>query len=65
MTDSPALTAIFAAHVDRIRVQPIVAARMLRALTMSLTHPMIAAEASEATDIVDTVLHGVGKGTPA
>ena len=64
MTDSPALTAIFAAHADRIRVEPAHAARMLRALTLSLTHPMIAAEASAASDIVDTVLHGVGTGTP-
>ena len=63
MTDSPALTAIFAAHPDRIRVQPAAAGRLLRALTLSLTHPMIAAEASEASDIVDTVLHGVGTGT--
>jgi hypothetical protein len=38
---------------------------MLRALTLSLTHPMIAAEASAASDIVDTVLHGVGTGTPS
>jgi AcrR family transcriptional regulator len=63
MTDSPALTAIFAAHADRIRIEPARAARMLRALTLSLTHPMIAAEASAASDIVDTVLHGVGTGT--
>jgi AcrR family transcriptional regulator len=64
MTDSPALTAIFAAHAERIRIEPARAARMLRALTLSLTHPMIAAEASAASDIVDTVLHGVGTGTP-
>ena len=64
MTDSPALTAIFAAHADRIRIEPARAARMLRALTLSLTHPMIAAEASAVSDIVDTVLHGVGTGTP-
>jgi AcrR family transcriptional regulator len=60
MTDSPALAELFAAHADRIRVDPVVAARRLRALTMSLTHPMIAAEASTAADIVDTVLHGIG-----
>jgi AcrR family transcriptional regulator len=65
MTDSPALTAIFAAHADRIRVEPGRAARMLRALTMSLTHPMVAAEASTAADIVDTVLHGIGTGSPS
>ena len=64
MTDSPALTAIFESHADRIRIEPAQAARMLRALTLSLTHPMIAAEASAASDIVDTVLRGVGTGTP-
>jgi AcrR family transcriptional regulator len=63
MTDSPALAAIFAAHADRIRVDPTVAARHLRALTLSLTHPMIAAEQAGAPEIVDTLLHGIGTGT--
>ena len=62
MTDSPALAEIFAAHPDRIRVEPTIAARHLRALTLSLTHPMVASEAAEASDIVDTVLHGIGTG---
>jgi AcrR family transcriptional regulator len=62
MTDSPALADIFAAHADRIRVETTIAARHLRALTLSLTHPMIAAEAAEASDIVDAVLHGIGTG---
>jgi AcrR family transcriptional regulator len=60
MTDSPALAAIFEAHADRLRTDPIVAARMLRALTLSLTHPMIAGEQAGAPEIVDVVLHGVG-----
>ena len=63
MTDSPALVDLFGVHRDRIRVEPLVAARRLRALTMSLTHPMIAAEASTAADIVDTVLYGIGVAT--
>jgi AcrR family transcriptional regulator len=63
MTDSPALTELFAANAARIRTDPVNAARLLRALTMSLTHPMIATEASTAADIVDVVLHGIG--TPA
>jgi AcrR family transcriptional regulator len=65
MTDSPALVAIFVAHRDRLRVEPAVAARHLRALTLSLTHPMIAGEAAAAADIVDTVLHGIGTGPTA
>jgi AcrR family transcriptional regulator len=63
MTDSAALADLFAAHRDRIRVDPVNAARLLRALTMSLTHPMIAAEASTAAEIVDLVLHGIGSRT--
>lgn len=65
MTDSPALAELFAAHSERIRTDPVAAARLLRALTMSLTHPMIAAEAFEAPAIVDTVLHGIGTDTSA
>jgi AcrR family transcriptional regulator len=65
MTDSPALVAIFDAHRERLRVEPAVAARHLRALTLSLTHPMIAGEAAAAADIVDTVLHGVATGPTA
>ncbi len=60
MTDSAALAELFAANSDRIRTDPVGAARLLRALTMSLTHPMIAAEASTAAEIVDLVLHGIG-----
>lgn len=63
MTDSRALAELFAANSSRIRTDPVNAARLLRALTMSLTHPMIAAEASTAADIVDVVLHGIGTPT--
>jgi AcrR family transcriptional regulator len=65
MTDSPALADLFAANADRIRTEPVNAARLLRALTMSLTHPMIAAEASTAVEIVDVVLHGIGSEHPS
>jgi AcrR family transcriptional regulator len=60
MTDSRALADLFAANSSRIRTDPVNAARLLRALTMSLTHPMIAAEASTAEEIVNFVLHGIG-----
>ncbi|MEM9516388.1 MAG: helix-turn-helix domain-containing protein [Actinomycetota bacterium] len=61
MTDSPELAELFAAHPSRICTEPATAARYLRALTMSLTHPLIAAEAASAADIVDLVLHGIGR----
>jgi len=60
MTDSAALADLFAANAECIRTEPVNAARLLRALTMSLTHPMIAAEASTAAEIVDLILHGIG-----
>ena len=59
MTDSPALTAIFASDADRLRVEPVDAARMLRALTLALTHPMMTGSAASADEIVAVVLHGV------
>src|SRR5450755_25915 len=42
MVESDALVRRFNEHRDRITVEPIVAARLLRALTMSTTHPMLA-----------------------
>lgn len=62
---SAALAAIFAAHRERIDVEPVVAAHTLRALTLALTHPMMSGEATKAADIVDVILHGIGTGTPA
>ena len=59
LADSPALAEIFMAR-DDLRSDPLEAARMLRALTFSLTHPMLAAEPTPAADIVDLFLHGVG-----
>lgn len=59
MTDSHGLVRIFEAHRDRLAVEPIVAARLLRALTMSTTHPMVAAEPMSAAEIRRLFLHGV------
>jgi AcrR family transcriptional regulator len=62
MTDSDALVRIFEAHRALITVQPIVAARLLRALTLSTTHPMLAGEPTSPDDLVRLFLHGVGGG---
>jgi hypothetical protein len=59
MVDSDALVQLFASHRDRIIVKPIAAARLLRALTLSTTHPMLAGEPSSAEEIVRLFLHGV------
>ena len=61
MADSDALVRIFAAHRDAITVEPIDAARLLRALTLSMTHPMLADEPRSADELVQLFLHGVGK----
>jgi hypothetical protein len=60
MVDSDALVAFFRMHRDRITVEPIVAARLLRALTMSTTHPMLVGEPMSGNDISSLFLHGVG-----
>jgi AcrR family transcriptional regulator len=60
MADSDALVRIFAAHRDEISVEPIDAARLLRALTLSMTHPMLADEPRSADELVQLFLHGVG-----
>jgi AcrR family transcriptional regulator len=59
MADSAALDAIFAHHPALVRVPPAEAARVLRALTLSLTHPMLAGEPVAPGEIVAIVLHGI------
>ncbi|HSP28834.1 MAG TPA: helix-turn-helix domain-containing protein [Ilumatobacteraceae bacterium] len=60
MVDSAALAAIFAAHPDQLTVDPTTAAHMLRALTLSLTHPMLAGHPADPAEIVHLLLHGIG-----
>jgi AcrR family transcriptional regulator len=59
IADSDALVRLFDAHRERITVEPIAAARLLRALTLSTTHPMLAGEPLSASELVDLFLHGV------
>lgn len=56
---SPALTALFAADAARLRVEPAEAARLLRALTLSMTHPMIALQRATPEEIVAFFLRGI------
>jgi AcrR family transcriptional regulator len=60
MLQSPALVAMLSSDPDRFRVDPATAARMLRALTLSLSHPMLATEPATAPQIVDMFLNGAG-----
>jgi AcrR family transcriptional regulator len=61
LPDSRALTELFASEPTRIRIDASDAARLLRALSLSLTHPLMTAEPLSATDIVDLFLHGTGR----
>jgi AcrR family transcriptional regulator len=63
LADSDALAALFAADADLLRVPPAEAARTLRAVTMSLTHPMMIGHPATAAQIVDVVLHGIAAPT--
>src|SRR5258708_26886356 len=60
MADSDALLRRFEASRARITVEPIVAPRLLRALTLSTTHPMLAGEPKSPDELVQLFLHGVG-----
>jgi AcrR family transcriptional regulator len=60
LADSDALTRMFDVYRAHISVEPIAAARLLRALTLSTTHPMLAGEPSTPDELVQLFLHGVG-----
>jgi AcrR family transcriptional regulator len=65
MADSGALAVLFEMHRDRINVEPLVAARLLRALTLSTTHPMLAGEPKSPDEIVQLFLYGVSGVKPS
>ena len=56
---SPALTKLFEAHRDRLGVKPADAAKFLRALTMSLTHPMLNDAPMSPREVAKLFLYGV------
>jgi AcrR family transcriptional regulator len=60
IADSDALVRLFERHRAQISVKPVAAARLLRALTLSTTHPMLAHEPMSPNDLVQLFLHGVG-----
>ena len=59
IADSDALVTLFEANRARLSVEPIVAARLLRAFTLSVTHPMLVGEPMSPPEIVELFLHGV------
>ncbi len=63
LADIGALADLLAAERDRLAHEPVVAARMLRALTVALSPPLFAGEpALSAAEVVDIFLRGVGVG---
>ena len=59
IADSDALVTLFEAYRSRLSVEPIVAARLLRAFTLSVTHPMLVGEPMSPPEIVKLFLYGV------
>lgn len=58
--ESAALDALFTSAPNEIAVEPQTATRLLRSITLALTHPMLIDEAVDAAEVVDLFLHGVG-----
>jgi AcrR family transcriptional regulator len=56
---SGALVDLFVANKRRLSVKPVVAARLLRALTLSVTHPVLVDEPMSPPAIVKLFLYGV------
>ena len=59
-----ALVSLLDAFRPWLRVEPEDAARLLRALTLAMTHPMLVDEPLGPAAIVDLFLHGVSAGRP-
>ena len=56
---SDALGRLFQRYRARLAVEPERAARLLRAFTLSMTHPMLAGDPTAPHEIVHAFLHGV------
>jgi AcrR family transcriptional regulator len=56
---NPSLVKLFEAHKDRLSVKPAEAAKRLRALTLSMTHPMINDAPLSSREVAKQFLYGV------
>jgi AcrR family transcriptional regulator len=59
IADSDALVTMFETHCHRLTVEPAIAARLLRALTMAATHPMLVGEPMAPSEIAQVFLFGI------
>jgi AcrR family transcriptional regulator len=57
--ESAGLVALFGAHAGALRVEPVAAARYLRAVTLALTLPSLAERPAKAPEVVALFLRGV------
>jgi len=59
--DRQSLISIFERHADELSVEPTVAARLLRALILTTTHPMLARDTLPPEELARFFLHGAGR----
>jgi AcrR family transcriptional regulator len=59
---SEALVALFEAHRRELTVEPAEAARIVRSVTLAMTHPMMVSEAVAAAEVARRFLYGVARG---
>ncbi len=59
LSESAAMTALFEPERHRLTVEPQAAGRLLRALTLSVTHPILASEPLAPSAIVALLLRGI------
>jgi len=57
---SETIVAFLTAHQHELAIPPDEAARLLRSMTMALTHPQLVDEPTSPTRVVDLFLHGAG-----
>lgn len=63
MPDSPALVALLTEHADHLRLEPALAARHLRSVTLALTHPFLVEHPEPVDGIRSFFLHGAAAGS--
>ncbi|MCH7787952.1 MAG: TetR/AcrR family transcriptional regulator [Acidobacteria bacterium] len=59
LAESVALTELFESADTDLRIEPARAARILKALTLSMSHPMLVGDPVPASEIAEVFLHGI------
>ncbi len=61
LTVSPALLELFTRHRRELSIPPVDAARLLRSITLAVTHPSLAEVPMKPAAVVELFFHGVAK----